>query len=131
MNRGDLVGLLLGLDLPEHEPIASGPRTDHVDERTTAGLLEGSAQRLAVDGHDFSVREPCQRQGPLAKCLRQRLRVKGGEDPPKRVVRGNPVTQVQKCSQPFLPGAPKGFDGAERIRSTDHRTERQNQDVHQ
>jgi hypothetical protein len=32
-----------------------------VDEGTAAGLLERAPQCLAVDGHDFTVRETCHR----------------------------------------------------------------------
>jgi hypothetical protein len=50
-HRRNLVGLGIGGDLRQHQPLLRAPGTDHVQGRLAAGAIKRSAQHLAVDGH--------------------------------------------------------------------------------
>ena len=52
-DRGDLVRLAVDLTLAKRQALLAGPGTDQVQRPLGPAAVEGSAQGLAVDRHDF------------------------------------------------------------------------------
>jgi hypothetical protein len=98
-DRGDLVRLAIDLPLAERQPLLAG--TDQVQRPLCSAAVEGAAQGLAIDRHDFPVEGLGKRLGPGAEAGLEGVRVDQHEDAPEGVVRGNAVGQRQK-SQPSL-----------------------------
>jgi len=122
-------GLLRKRDL--NHVIAGRPSANHVDESGAAGVLEKSSQRLAVDGHDLALREPCHGQNLLPKRFPQGIRIQRREHPRECVVGGNAGVQADERSQPGFPRAAVGLDGTKGVGATDHGTQREREYVRQ
>ncbi len=106
----DLVRPLGGRNLPETDSIRSAPRTHHGDERTAAGLVEGSPQDLAVDRHHVLLGGLGKPLHPASEELLQRVRVELGEEPADSVVRWDPGRQVNEPFDELLARVPEALN---------------------
>jgi hypothetical protein len=123
----DLIGLRLGGDLPKHHPVGRRPGADQMQRRQSLAARMRAAQRLPIDGDDLAWNDLTDRLDPVAKARLERLGPQQTEDTPERIVRGDPMGQLQKLPQPrLLKRAPKLRDlrpaigPAERSRNGNH-----------
>jgi hypothetical protein len=93
--------------------------------------VEGAAQGLAVDRHDFPVKRLGKRLSPSGEAGLEGVRVDQHEDAPEGVMRGNAVGQRQKGSQPAQLVATIKGDVVPALGARDHRAHRDDQDVDQ
>ena len=91
----------------------------------------GAAHALAVDGHDLTVGQRKGRLHPVPKALLEASRIQPREDPSPRVVRGDPVGQLQEGAQLGLVELAEERDGHETVGAADDGQHGQHQDVRQ
>ncbi len=126
-DRGDLVGLLGGRRLPEHDAHFGREGADHV-QRCGCGFAGRAPARLAVDGdHLIPPQRRNHRAHPGPKRPLKTLRVEQRKDPLERVRRGNTVLQPQESAQPVEFGPPPLRDVLEIVGAAQHRTHRHSQ----
>jgi hypothetical protein len=139
-DRGDLVRLLCGRDLAEHQPGLGCPGADQVERPLASPTIVRPPQRLPVDGHDLLAqaarlcahgRLPDDGTDPVQEAAPQLVRVEQAEHPPERVVRGDPVRQRQECPQPGLLRLAVRRHRHPVVGPTDHRAQCDRQDVEQ
>ena len=88
----------------------------------------GPPARLAIDGdHPFNAAaDPLH---PLDKTRFKLLGIDVGKHPSKGIMGRNPVGQLQQLGEPLLLRFAKFFDANPSVRSTDHSTDRDNDDI--
>ncbi|MBL8799001.1 MAG: hypothetical protein JNM56_34265 [Planctomycetia bacterium] len=96
---------------------------------SAAGAIEGTAQRLAIDGEDAAGGGLDQGIDPLVKALLKGGRVEEGEDAPQGVMGGDAMGQSQEGLQPVELAVAILFDLDPGIGPGDDRTDGQAQDV--
>src|SRR6266508_7010515 len=107
------------------------PGADHMDYRLRRAPIIGTARRFAVNCHDLPLDHPNYRLNPAQKTGLQGLRRQHRKNPPKRIMRGNPVRQVQEAGEPFSLGLAKCLHRHPVIRSTQNGTDRDDQNIYQ
>jgi hypothetical protein len=98
---GDLIGLGIGGDLPQHHLLLAAPGADHVQRRLVAGPIERTAQHLAVDGDnalDGIGKPPHEALENRAELLG----VKQAEQAAEGVVAGQAALQLEEAAQERL-----------------------------
>lgn len=102
-NRGDLVRLLSGLALAEHQPYLAHPGADRMDGLAAARRVEAAPTRLAVDRDvllALNLQTQYEQRSPGAKHPAERLRVERREHPKKHILRWRAMRHLQKAGQP-------------------------------
>jgi len=127
--RRDFVALVTDFQLPQHQLVALGPRADHILEALLG--VEGAAQRLPVQGHDFLRHGLPQALRPAQKTIPKRLGVQRGQYAVEGVVTGNPVAQRQKGFEPVVLGLAEILQVLEALTATEPRADGDHQDVPQ
>ena len=125
----DLVGFFIDPALTENQTVALGPGGNHVDDLFAA--LAGAAQRLAVDGYHLTGRQTGDRRNPVGKPSFHLLRVQSREHPVERVVRRNAGWKRQERLQPLLLGLPVLRHVVPTLGATQHRRNRNQQNLFQ
>src|ERR1017187_4100238 len=93
-------------------------------------LIMRASARLPIDGDDpFDAGADCLH--PLQKTRFKLFGINESKDSSKRVMGGNPVGQLEQIGEPVLLRFPKFFDSYPSIRSTDHPTNRYDDDITQ
>src|SRR5690606_42055656 len=116
-DRCELVGLVVRLELAEHDAILCSPRAHHVHEGLAARITERATQRLAINRNNFSLRHLDQRGDPGAKRILKLRRIERREYATERVVRWDAMLQIEEGSEQLLLGVPKPLNRCERIGS--------------
>ncbi len=91
----------------------------------------GAAHALAVHRHDLARGQLEGLLHPVPEALLEPARIQPCEDPPQRVVRGDPMGQCQKGAQPLFVELAEEGDGHKAVGTADHGQHRQHQDVRQ
>ncbi len=97
----NLVGLGIGGDLGQYQPLLRAPGADHVQSRLAAGAIERTAQDLAIDGHDPLQMPRKLRHEPL-KRIAKLIWIQIAKQPAEGVVAGHAVGQGEKAAQKGL-----------------------------
>jgi len=87
-NGSDLVALGIGLPVPRRDG-SRRPCTDEVDRRLARSPIMRAACRFAINRDHLPIGLRDRRTHPREKTLRELAAVKGRENTPKGVVRGN------------------------------------------
>ena len=127
---GDLVRLIFGLPLPQHQPGFGQPCAHGVNRRSTGGSVEAPTAGLAIYGDVARLRLETQRQKlrPRTKDGAERLRIKRTEYGEEHILRGRAVGQLEESPQPFRIGFAPEFHGFGIVTAADHRHERGDDD---
>jgi hypothetical protein len=88
-------------------------------------------QTLAIYRNHFSVRAVIDTLNPTQKTLLEFLRIQQRKHPPKRIVRWNPVGQLDIPPQPLFFIFPELLDLNPTVRTTDHSAHRNEQNAPQ
>ena len=127
----DFVGLVIHRGLGQHQAVGLRPGTHQMQGPQAPAPVMGAAHALAVDRHDLALGQGKGRLHPVPKALLEVGRVQPCEDPPQRVVRGDPVRQFQEGAQPGLVELAEEGDRHETVGAADDGQYRQDQDVRQ
>ena len=127
----DFVGLVIHRGLGQHQAVGLRPGAHPVQRAQALTPVMGTAYALAVDRHDLALGQGKGGLHPVPKARLEPGRVQPREDPPQRVVRGDPVRPFQEGAQPGLVALAQEGDGHETVGSADHGQHRQHQDVRQ
>nr|WP_233993604.1 hypothetical protein [Salinibacter altiplanensis] len=93
-------------------------------------MVEGAPDRFSVNGNDLSVKTGFRlRFGPRSEARLEGLCVDQTEDPTERVVRGNPMLQIQKLGEPVRIALPVENDILVALGSSDCRADGDYQDI--
>ena len=125
---GDFIGLLVRLHLPEQHAGFTRPGAHEVQRRLP--VVARAAQCFAINGH-HALHLSGDALQPADAHLLQRPGVDQLKHPPERVVRGNPVGQLQKRGKPVLFCLAKLHHIHPVIGSADDRAQRDHQQIHQ
>lgn len=127
-HRGNLVGLLIGGDLREDQPLIASPGAHHMQRRFAAGPIERSVRNLAVDRDD-----PLARGGELRheppEARTKLVRVEQPQHPAERVVAGRPVLQSEELTQESLLRLRKLSHVDRPLPPTQHRAQRDHENI--
>ena len=130
-NRRDLVGLLRRLDLTQHHAIRRAEGTDHVDRPFAFPSAVRSTQRLTIDGHYRAFRHVMAGLHPVGKRALQLLGIHQGHDPGQGVMARHSSHKITVLAEKVQLRVAKILDLIPTFSTTDHRTDRQKQDVRQ
>ena len=125
------VGLVVHGRLGQHQPVGLRPGADQMQGPQTQTPVVGAAHALAVDGHDLTLGQFKGCLHPVPEALLEAGRVQPRANPPQRVVRGDPVRQLQEGAQPLLVEPAEEGDGHEAVGAADDGQHGQHQDVRQ
>ena len=84
---------------------------------------------LAIHRHNLADRTRPYSPYPSEEMLLKHLRIHGGKYPSKGSVGGNAIRQAKSVLQLRLFGLPKRFDRHSSVRTTDHGTHRNRDDI--
>jgi len=118
---GERIRLLRDRDLAKDQPTVAGPGADQVHGRLPAPAVVRPTQRLPVEGHDLPGGIRHRRPHPGQETRLECLGIQRREDPPERVVAGEPARQRQEGPQPRLLRLGKGDHAHEALRAADDR----------
>lgn len=125
----DLVGMVRDRLLSQHEAVSLGPRTDHVQRRLAVGVVVGAAQGFAVDRDQGALALADGGGHPLAEAGLEGERVQSSNDPPERVIGGNPMRQGQMPAQPRSFGMAEGLKLAPAFGPSDRASDGDEEDL--
>src|SRR5262245_28134238 len=95
------------------------------------GPIKGMAERFSINGHHFTTGGIAEGGGPGDKAAGQFVRVQSRQDSSKGVMTGNTMWQLQEVGEPRLLRLAVLLNVFPPLRSTDHRTHRNDEDIHQ
>ena len=128
---GDLIGLLLGLDLAQGQVILRGPGADQVYGPLVPRRIIGPSGRLAVNGHHLTRQQLGDGLGPGYEAILQLHWVQAGEHIAKGVVGWDTVGQFQEGLKPGQLALAEEFYVDPGIGAADGGTNGNGNDVHQ
>jgi site-specific DNA recombinase len=128
---GDLVGLVVDLDLRQDQSVGTGPGTDHVDRGLPVGSIVRAAHGLAVEGDHRRRHNGAHRFHPVREARLKLLWIEGCEHAIEGIVRGNAVGQVQERPQPLALRLPELSDLVPTLGTADHGAQGDGEDRHQ
>ena len=128
-DRRDLVAFGVDDNLAETNMVRRRPSTDHVNRRLAAGFVVAATERFAIDRNDLAVADILQSGNPMEQTLFEFLRPNESKNCIKPIVRRNPCGQIKILREPIFLGATELRDRHEVIGSTDHRADRDEQNV--
>ena len=102
---GDFVGLVIGLELAQHQADIRSPGADQVYGGFAVGLIAGAAQGLAIDGDGFALKGCGKLPGPAGEEIMEPLGIKLGKETAEGVVGRDAVWQFQEFLKPVELGA--------------------------
>src|SRR5215469_5056130 len=114
----------------QYQAVLYSPGTHQVERLLACCVIVRASACLAIArDHSFkTARDPLR---PLYKTRFKLLRIDVGKHSSKGVMRGDPVGQLQQLGEPVLLRFAKFFDAYPSIRSTDHATHRDENDLPQ
>ncbi len=92
---GDLIGFRVDGDLGEDQPVRCRPGTHHMD-RSLAGGIMRSPDRLAIEGDHFVREDGPHRRHPGPETLLELDRVEDGKHAVEGVVGGDAMREIQE-----------------------------------
>ena len=101
-NRGDLVGILVGLQLRECQADIRCPRAHRVQDRGSRFRQPATANSLAVDDDGPARSLDAQAGNPFGETALEGFRIQALEYPAQGVMQGNAIVEFEKQGQPFL-----------------------------
>ena len=110
--------MLLDMALCQHQVRLRGPGTHHLDGGLARPTITRTAGRFPINGDLLGRQDRVDRLHPREKTGLKLLRVQTREDPPKGIMRGDAVGQLQKGLQPRSFRVPELLDIHPGVRST-------------
>ena len=102
---GDLIGLVSGFELAQHQADIRNPGTDQVYGGAAVGSVVGAAQGFPIDGDGFTLERFGKLPHPAGEEVMEPLGIKLGEETSEGVVGRDAVWQFQKILKPLKLGA--------------------------
>ena len=101
----DLIGLVSGLELAQHQADIRSPGTDQVYRGAAVGSVVGAAQGFSIDGDCFTLEGFGKLPHPAGEEVMEPLGIELGEETAEGVMGGDAVGQFQEFLKPVKLGA--------------------------
>src|SRR6266568_302993 len=129
-NSSDLVRFLLGRQLSQHQAVCYGPCTHQMQCLLACCPIMRTPTRLPIY-RDHSLDGGADPLHPVVKTCFKLFGINVGKDSSNGIMRRNSVGQLQQLGEPCFLCSHKFFDPYPSVCSTDHSTNRDNDDIAQ